>query len=199
MMNDKHTWELIEGYEDWKIYPVYRIFYFECLNIATASAIASWEDINQIVTNQVAYDEHHLMLIDLAENIVNQAGIISRYFFPTKDNRNPVKNKIHQLRGEKLRSLFSIDQNNILTDRKFRNHIEHFDENLDKFLNQPVAGVIYPKTVFQNSEQINSIMHLFKAYVVSDFKYISLSQEIELPALVEEIYRIYNLTIDQHN
>jgi len=191
-----HTWKLIEGCEDWKIYPVYRIFYFECIRMAATSAIASWEEINSIVTNQDAYDEHHLMLIDLAENIVNQAGIISRYFFPTKDRRNPDKNKIHQLRGEKLRSMFSIDENNILTDRKFRNHIEHFDENLDKFLNQPVAGVIYPKTIFQNSAEITSIMHLFKAYVVKDFKYISLSQEIALAALVEEIYRIYNLIID---
>ncbi len=198
-MNEKHNWKLIEGYEDWKIYPVYRIFYFECLKTAASSAIVSWEDINHIVTNQEAFEEHHLMLIDLAENIVNQAGIISRYFFPTKDNRNPVKSKIHQLRGEKLRVLFSIDNDNILADRKFRNHVEHFDENLDKFLNQPVAGVIYPKTVFQNSAQISPIMHLFKAYVVSDFKYISLSQEIELPALVEEVYRIYNLTIDQSN
>jgi len=195
-MNDKHNWKLIEGYEDWKIYPVYRIFYFECLETATTSAIASWEDINDIVTNQEDYEEHHLMLIDLAENIVNQAGIISRYFFPTKDNRNPVKSRIHQLRGDKLRELFSIDNDNILTDRKFRNHIEHFDENLDKFLNQSVAGVIHPKIVFQNSAQISSIMHLFKAYVVSDFKYISLNQEIELPPLIEEIYRIYNLTID---
>ena len=60
-----------KGYEDWKIYPVYQIFYLECLRTATSSAIASWEDINHIVTNQIAYDENHLMLIDLAENIVN--------------------------------------------------------------------------------------------------------------------------------
>lgn len=198
-MEENHNWQLLEGYEDWKIYPVYRIFYFECLKTATSSAITSWEDINYIVTNQEAYDEHHLMLIDLAENIVNQAGIISRYFFPTKDHRNPDKNKIHQLRGEKLRTMFSIDKNNILADRKFRNHIEHFDENLDKFLNQPVAGVIYPKRVFQNSTEISTIMHLFKAYVVNDFKYISLNQEIELPTLVEEIYRIYNITIEEPN
>jgi hypothetical protein len=195
-MNSKHIWEKIEGYEDWKIYPVYQKFYFESLKSATDSAIISWERINLIVTNQDLYDDENLKLIDLAENIVNQSGIISRYFFPIPDRRNEEKNRIHKLRGEKLRELYSVNEDNILTNRKFRNYVEHFDENLDQFLNQPLAGYIYPKVVFVDANEINSVMHLFKAYVVNQFKFISLNQEIELPTLVEEIYRVYNLTID---
>lgn len=194
-MNSKHVWTKIEGYEDWKIYPVYRIFYYECLKTATDSAIKSWEQINKIIENFNS-DEENLDLIDLAENIVNQAGIISRYFFPTKDKYNPEKNRIHQLRGERLRELFSISEDNVLANRKFRNYIEHFDENLDQFLNKPIAGNIYPKIIFINSNEVNSTMYLFKAYVVNEFKLISLNEEIEIYNLAEEIYRIYNLTLE---
>lgn len=33
-MNSAHVWNKIDGYEDWKIYPPYRVFYFECLKSA---------------------------------------------------------------------------------------------------------------------------------------------------------------------
>ncbi|MFY7816263.1 MAG: hypothetical protein ACOVRK_13865 [Chryseobacterium taeanense] len=196
-MNSAHVWNKIEGYEDWKIYPPYRIFYFECLKSAADSAIRSWEQINNIVTNQDLFDNHSFKLIDLAENIVNQAGIISRYFFPSVDRKNGDKNRIHQLRSEKLRELFSINRNSIIADRKFRNYIEHFDENLDQFLNQPIAGTIYPKLVFIDLSELNTITYLFKAYVVNQFKFISLNQELDLPPLIEEIYRIYNLCVEE--
>lgn len=195
-MDRKHIWKLIEGHEDWKIYPVYQIFYIECIKSSTESAISSWEKINSIISDSELLKKEGITLIDLSENIVNQAGIISRYFFPSRDYRNPEKDKIHQLRSEKLKNLYVIDNNNILTNRKFRNHIEHFDENLDKFLNNPIAGNIIPRTIFWRSSDINSVMHLFKAYVIQDYKFISLNEEIELLKLMEEIYRIYNLCLD---
>jgi len=195
-MSNNHQWKLIEGYEDWKIYPVYQVFYIESIKSSAESAIYSWEQINNIVTDTELLKTEAIKLIDLAENIVNQSGIISRYFFPSRDNRNSEKNRIHQLRGEKLKSIYSIDEDNILTNRKFRNFIEHFDENLDQFFNRSVAGQVIPKTIFWNSSDIDSVTYLFKAYVIQDFKFISLSQEIELPKLVEEIYRIYNLSLD---
>lgn len=196
-MNLAHVWNKIEGYEDWKIYPPHRIFYFEFLKSAADSAIRSWEQINNIVTNPELFDSQSFALIDLAENIVNQAGIISRYFFPSKDRKNPDKNRIHELRGEKLRELFCISRKSIIADRKFRNYIEHFDENLDQFLNQPIAGTIYPKLVFIDISELNTITYLFKAYVVNQCKFISLNQELDLPPLIEEIYRVYNLCIEE--
>lgn len=195
-MYSNHKWKLIDGYEEWKIYPVYQAFYIECIKSSAESAILSWEKLNSIISDPELLKTEGITLIDLSENIVNQAGIISRYFFPSRDNRNVEKDRIHQLRSEKLKDLYVINNDNILTKRKFRNHIEHFDENLDKFLNNPVAGNIVPKTIYWSSSDINPITHLFKAYVVQEFKFISLNEEIELAKLIEEIYRIYNLSID---
>lgn len=187
--------KLIEGYEEWKIYPLYEIFYIECIKSATESAISSWEELNIIISDSELLKHDGLKTIDLSENIINQAGIISRYFYPSRYKKIE-KDKIHQLRAEKLKTHYQIRENNILKNRKFRNYIEHFDENLDEFLNKPIAGNFIPKTLFWNSTQIDSTTYVFKAYVVNEFKFISLNQEIELPELVEEVYRIYNLCID---
>lgn len=195
-MHSNYKWKLIEGYEKWKIFPAHQVFYFECIKSSAESAISSWEKLNEIVLSEELLKTKGITLIDLSENIVNQAGIISRFFFPSKDKYNVEKDRIHQLRGEKLKDLYFINNENVLTKRNFRNHIEHFDENLDKFLNNPVAGIIVPKTIYWSSSEITSITYLFKAYIVQEFKLISLNEEIELKKLIEEVYRIYNLSID---
>jgi len=186
-----------EGYEDWKIYPVYEVFYIEQIRSASNSITESWELLNEIVNNPEQLKNEWDRTIDLAESIVSQAGVLSRYFFPPKDfkKKNADKNRIHELRSEKLRDYYLIDEENILKDRKFRNHIEHFDENLDGFLNNPIAGTITPKRLFWRTTDIDNITTVFKAYVVEEFKFISLSEEIELIPVVTEIYRIYNLSI----
>ena len=181
-------------HENWKINPLYEIFYIECIKSAAESAISSWAEINAIISDAESLRVNALKTIDLSENIVNQAGIISRYFFPSK-SKKVNKDKLHQLRAEKLRFFYKIEENNILTNRKFRNYIEHFDEKLDEFLNKPVAGDFSQKRVFWNSSEIDSITFVFKAYVISESKFISLNEGIELPKLIEEIYRIYILCV----
>ncbi|TRX35363.1 hypothetical protein FNW52_11625 [Flavobacterium sp. ZT3R18] len=179
-----------EGCEKFKIFPLHEVFYIECVISAAESAIRSWEELNKIISNSELLVGNGLKTIDLSENIINQAGIISKYFYP------PSNKGIHKFRSEKLRESYDIDNFNLLEERGFRNHIEHFDERLDKFLKDCGAGVIIPKRLFKTSEEIDSIINVFKAYVINDFKLISLSQEIELKPLVEEIYRVYNLSID---
>jgi hypothetical protein len=184
---------------EWKIVPVYEVFYIECIRIASLAAINSWERLNEIVSSETLLKSDGLDLIDLAENIINQAAILSKYFYPPRSQGS--KNVIHRLRGEKLRSSYLIDDSNPLKDRTFRDFIEHFDEKLDEFLNGTVAGnIIPPKRLFWKSEDISEVTFLFKAFIVSEFKYISLSREIYLPPLMEEVYRIYNLSLDYlHN
>ena len=186
----------IEGQEQWKIWPPYEVFYIECIKTASLNAIQSWETLNEIISDENLLKTNTIDTVDLAENIVNQAGIISKYFFPPIDE-NKAKNLIHKLRGEKLRETFKIDYNQKLSDRTFRNYIEHFDEKLDLFLNKSVTGnIIPPKTVYWTSNDINEVTIVFKAYIISEFKFISMNEKILLPTLVEEIYKVYNQCID---
>ncbi|MDH2208510.1 MULTISPECIES: hypothetical protein [unclassified Empedobacter] len=187
----KNEPKLFEGQEQIKIWPPYEVFYLECIKTASLNAIESWETLNEIVSDENLLKTNAIDTVDLAENIVNQAGIISKYFFP------PVKNLIHKLRGEKLRETFKIDDGQELSKRDFRNYIEHFDEKLDLFLNNAIAGNIIPtKSIFWISEDLDEVTYVFKAYIIREFKFISLNEQIDLPKLVEEIYSVYNQCIE---
>lgn len=172
------------------ICPLYEVFYIECILSATESAINSLEEIYFILSDSKLLKDVGLKIIDLSENIINQAGIISKYFYP------PNNLEIHKLRGEKLRESYQIDDSNILKNRKFRNHIEHFDERLDLFLKSSIIGDVIPKSIFQSSIEINSITKIFKAFVIQESKLISLNEEIEIVPLMKEIYRIHDLCIE---
>lgn len=196
-MDRNHVWNLIDMYEEYKIYPIYEIFYILSIKNAANSAIISWERLNEIVTLDVKYIlEETDEIISICENIVNQSAIISRYFFPVKDNRNKEKDRIHQLRGEKLRAYYLIDDNHILKNRAFRNYIEHFDENLDQFFNKKVAGDVFIGKVFFKSSAIMNIDYVFRGYIVDEFKFFSLDKQFLLPLIMEEIFRLYNLSLD---
>ena len=175
---------------NWKIWPPYEIFYIESLLTLTGTAISDYEHLDTVITSQELFDENPYILIDLAENIINQAATISRYFWPTKPA------KIYRLRGEKLREKLLINDDNILKSRSVRNFIEHFDENLDEFLNKPIAGNFLPKSVVLNSNQLDNMTFVFRAYIVNEFKYRTLDREVCIIPIIKEIYRIHNLLVD---
>lgn len=183
--------ELLPGYEDWKIWPPYEVFYIESLLTLTRTAISHYENLDAIITNQQLFDEDPNLLIDLAENIINQAAAVSRYLWPVR------KHRVHELRGEKLREALKIKPDNILFSRDVRNFIEHFDENLDKVFNKPVvAGNFHPSLVVFNSSELNEVTFVFRAYIVNEFKYKSFDRQVDIRPIVEEIYRIYNILIE---
>ena len=108
----------MEDQEEWKIWPPYEIFYIESLLTKTKTIIADYEHLDRVTKDQGLFEQNPLILIDLAENIVNQAAAISRYLFPSR--QNGPKNKIHKLRGEKLRESLEVNDDNILTNRNVR-------------------------------------------------------------------------------
>ena len=186
--------EAVSGQENWKIWPPYEIFYIESLLTKTSTAISYYERLDEIITDQELFDQYSLSLIDLAENIINQAAAISKYLFPIRVKGT--KNLPHKLRGEKLKEALQIETNNPLEDRWVRDYAEHFDEKLDIFLSKPIAGNFVPSRVVLTSEELDEVTFVFRGYVVNEFKFICLEKEIILTPIVQEIYRIHNLLVD---
>jgi hypothetical protein len=78
------------------------------------------------------------------QSILVAAGNVSKILWPQKKCA---------ARGEKLRKLLNIDQNNLLADRKFRNHFEHYDERIEAwFVENPSA--VYRDTVIDPFKSI---------------------------------------------
>ncbi len=67
------------------------------------------------------------------QSILVAAGNVSKILWPQK--------KKYKDRGERLRELLKIDNNNILADRKFRNHFEHYDERIETWFKNQSSSV----------------------------------------------------------
>jgi hypothetical protein len=66
------------------------------------------------------------------QSILVAAGNVSKILCPSKE---------YAERGERLRGLLKVDDNNILSDRKFRNHFEHYDERIEEWFQKQSSAV----------------------------------------------------------
>src|SRR6266566_1966315 len=60
------------------------------------------------------------------QSILIAAANVSKILWPTRPRSGP--------RGAALRALLAIEGSNALSDRKFRNHFEHYDERIEDWL-----------------------------------------------------------------
>lgn len=70
------------------------------------------------------------------QSILVASGNVSKILWPsTKDTQD---------RGEKLRQVLNVEKDNILSQRKFRNHFEHYDSRIEEyFKKQANNGINY--------------------------------------------------------
>jgi hypothetical protein len=57
------------------------------------------------------------------QSILGAAGNVSKILWP---------NEKYKIRGERLRQLLKVENDNPLSSRKFRNHFEHYDERIEE-------------------------------------------------------------------
>lgn len=75
---------------------------------------------------------------------LNQAAALSRFLWPDRG-------ELHVIRGEALCEILDIDDDSPLKLRSLRNRLEHFDQDLDKFLLEDVAGHFLPVPIVGDS------------------------------------------------
>ncbi|MES2112599.1 MAG: hypothetical protein V4577_27845 [Bacteroidota bacterium] len=66
------------------------------------------------------------------QSILVAVGNVSKNLWPSKK---------YKIRGERLRQLLKVENNNSLSSRKFRNHFEHYDERIDEYFRNNAQGV----------------------------------------------------------
>lgn len=71
--------------------------------------------------------------------ILIAAGNVSKILWPQR--------KKYITRGEKLRKLLQVDDDNLLSDRKFRNHFEHYDERIEDWFEKNSSVVYIDKKI----------------------------------------------------
>jgi len=67
------------------------------------------------------------------QSILVSAGNVSKILWPTS--------KKYKTRGERLREILKVEDNNPLSNREFRNHFEHYDSRIEEWFNKSSGGV----------------------------------------------------------
>lgn len=67
------------------------------------------------------------------QSILVATGNVSKIFWPTRKN--------YKQRGERLRHLLKVENDNPISDRRFRNHFEHFDERIEDWFENSSSSV----------------------------------------------------------
>lgn len=174
-----------------EIQPFNEVFYIESLFAKTHTILSELQFVNEIWDNaNLDIDENHEMILNIFQNmIINVAGI-SRFFWPSRNEG------FYNNRAEKLREVYNIGNLSPLKNRQMRNLIEHFDENLDDFLNKYGAKNIIPSYV-GNKPLRNENTIFFRAYFSDKTIFKVLNKEYKLIPIIDEINRIHQILLIQ--
>ncbi len=87
---------------------------------------------NRLPINPADFD--HIEVWCSIQSILVAAGNVSKILWSQSNNKSKARSK-------KLRKMLNIEDNNILSDRKFRNHFEHYDERIQTWFENQSSGV----------------------------------------------------------
>jgi hypothetical protein len=133
--------------------------------------------------------EMQTIILDHLQNILTHAAALSRYFWPSK----PGKYDVHQKRAETLRTEFDLNDDSPLKNRKLRNQLEHFDENLDNYLwSKPLVGYVIPAYVGGDFDNDGVPTHFFRAFFIDIGIFEALGQRYEVQPIVNELCKIHD-------
>jgi hypothetical protein len=116
------------------------------------------------------------------QNVIHQAGALSRYFWPS--------DKKHSNRGVFLRKMFSVQEDDPLSDRSLRNALEHYDERLDKLFATPDAGEYIPEYFGPKLDLKGGSRHFLRAYFADTDEFFVLGHSYRVQPIAESVGRI---------
>jgi len=173
------------------IWPPYEAFYIQSMLFNSSSAVRSIlrlervfeklpphptiEDVEQLPTK---------LILNELQNMVVQAGALSRYFWPVRQEHKP--------RGELLRRFFGMAEDSPLFNRDLRNAIEHFDERIDRYFSRGAIGYFFPEYVGQKLEEDGVPGHFFRAYFVDTGEFRLLDEEFLMQPMADEILFVHS-------
>lgn len=177
------------------IQPPHFAFYSEAIRFNVELAMISIDFLANFIemTNETKGEyemtgELQNGILDHLQNLLVHAGALSRYFWPSK----PGKHDLHKYRAESLKKHFGLTDESPLKSRKLRNQLEHFDENLDKYLwAKPIVGHILPAYVGGEIKNDGIPTHLFRAFYLDIGVYETLGVRHEIQPIVDEVCYLY--------
>lgn len=167
-----------------------RVYLVEIADSAQFGVLMRKQFLEMVGAPQTRQSTHVWMSLQAA---LLSYGTVSKFLFPVDRGR------VAQARGEALRKELGILDTSPLKNRDARNAIEHFDERLDRCLENPEAGIL--QSVFSNRADyafLNPDRWIVRrAYItdedifVTEGKKIGLRVEMPLSEIFRELELVY--------
>jgi len=171
--------------DEFSIFPPFEAFYISSLLFCTRSALSSASTVMDLLAENKdgKFEFPPQPPLDTLQNVVNQGAAISRYFWPSDSK--------YKKRGNALRTAFGVSEESPLRQRKLRNMVEHFDEYLDDFLKECLAGQFIPDYFGRKPPVDRGPIKFFRAFFTNTGEFEILGQIFQLQPIVDEIGRLH--------
>ncbi len=170
------------------IQPQFEVFYI--LSIAYAAERAQMAFLRLGEALSVRSDPSEVF--SCLQEALTHVAALSRFFKPTKQGGDLAK-----ARADKLRIFFQIDDRSPLycgDASDLRNTLEHFDEKLDRFLTQFLAGQIIPGPIIGDVDKLNDpLTSYFRLIDPNQETCIIFGKRFEYGQFRREVVRILKL------
>ncbi len=184
------------------VFPSFEIFYLHSILYSASRCLDSFKQYEYFKSQDTSPET----LISIVQEAIGHSAALSRYFWPSptgkKENKKEKKNqnKLKDKRGVKLRKYFNLTKESALYNRKLRNAWEHFDERLDSYLLEQVAGHFYPDCILDSHTLVNdSSSHIFKLLDVNAECLVLMNRKYFFRPIIIEVESIYEKTISALN
>ncbi|MDO9333361.1 MAG: hypothetical protein Q7T57_02425 [Dehalococcoidales bacterium] len=139
--------------------------------------------------DESAKGESKALLFDQLQNIIQQAGSVSRYFWPAR----PGPDGLHENRASALRDSMTMQEDSPLHNRDLRNSLEHFDERLDRYLADFPVGIFEPDDINYDTPSTDVPLHTFKAFYTVPKVFVLLGVRHQMLPIMNELLRVHSI------
>jgi hypothetical protein len=166
------------------ILPYCEAFYIQSIIYAADRSSLAFERYKVAVAEQM----DAASIVATVQEALTHAAALSRFFWPSKSKDDPLADA----RGKALRAAFKLDDTSALKWRKLRNAIEHFDEDLDRFLLGDHVGAFFPAPLVDSHKLADEVIgHIFKLVDPEEEIFVLLGHKYEFAPIREAVFKIY--------
>lgn len=175
-----------------KILQPLNLFYYHSILYSAECSLTAFEKYEYFLQKQAS----PIDLVSSLQEAIGHATNLSWYFFNDGGKRKPteiiefIKNRSNGFKEE-----FNITDESALKDRRLRNMFEHFDEKLDIYLLQTLAGTFYPMPKVGKISEIGKkeFDKNFKMLDIEEKCLVILNEEFYFEEIAKEVFRIYEI------
>lgn len=161
-------------------------FYRVALEGAMRSAASSFLAYGELIDDQGTEAETAAEAARILHDALTHSAAVSRFFWPSRKS-----DPLTAYRGEKLRTIYDVDETSALFNRDLRNELEHFDEKLDDWLKKMPVGPIIASPVFADHTIVDDgFGHAFKIVDPENDIFVILGRKYEFGSISREIARL---------